>query len=175
MKKRRSRGFTLIELLVVIAIIGLLAAMVGASVSSARAKGRDSRRMADIKSVQSALDMYYLKIASYPESCNGLRVAGDANWGSSTLGYTHSCPNSTEPWIKNLIPDYIQFLPDDPAPSNATPVRTYLYSSDGTDYKLMARGMETQGGLTAALNDGGITTGDRATDYERFSGGAQSW
>ncbi|PIR82629.1 hypothetical protein COU20_01565 [Candidatus Kaiserbacteria bacterium CG10_big_fil_rev_8_21_14_0_10_59_10] len=54
-----SRGFTLIELLVVIAIIGILSSVVLASLNSAREKGRDSRRISDIKQLQLALELYY--------------------------------------------------------------------------------------------------------------------
>lgn len=54
-----SRGFTLIELLVVVAIIGILSSIVLASLNSARKKGRDARRVADIKQLQLALELYY--------------------------------------------------------------------------------------------------------------------
>jgi len=54
-----SRGFTLIELLVVIAIIGILSSVVLASLNSARKKGRDARRIADVKQLQLALELYY--------------------------------------------------------------------------------------------------------------------
>ena len=53
-------GFTLVELLVVISIIGLLAGIVLSSLNSARAKGRDARRVSDIKQLQLALTLYYL-------------------------------------------------------------------------------------------------------------------
>ncbi|MFY9463086.1 MAG: type II secretion system protein [Candidatus Sungiibacteriota bacterium] len=58
-KKSIISGFTLIELLVVIAIIGVLASIVLASLNSARQKSRDARRIADIKQLQLALELYY--------------------------------------------------------------------------------------------------------------------
>ncbi len=57
--KKNSKGFTLIELLVVIAIIGILSSVVLASLNSARKKARDARRLADIKQVQTALELYF--------------------------------------------------------------------------------------------------------------------
>jgi prepilin-type N-terminal cleavage/methylation domain-containing protein len=49
---RFAKAFTIIELLVVISIIGILATIVLASLSTSRAKGRDARRIADMKSIQ---------------------------------------------------------------------------------------------------------------------------
>lgn len=63
-----NHGFTLIELLVVISIIGLLSSVVLASLSSARTKARDTRRTADIRQVQTALELYYDSNGSYPTS-----------------------------------------------------------------------------------------------------------
>lgn len=64
--KRNGAGFTLIELLVVIAIIGILSSVVLASLNTARAKGRDARRVSDIKQLQLALELYYDAHQSYP-------------------------------------------------------------------------------------------------------------
>lgn len=71
-----KRGFTLIELLVVIAIIGLLASVVIASLNSARQKGRDARRIADVKSIQLALEMFFDARGTYPSSTAQLQTGG---------------------------------------------------------------------------------------------------
>jgi len=54
-----QRGFTLIELLVVIAIIGILSAVVLASLSTARSKGADAAVKSDLASVRAETEVYY--------------------------------------------------------------------------------------------------------------------
>lgn len=69
----KTKGFTLIELLVVIAIIGILASIVLASLNSARRKSRDARRVADIKQLQLALELYYdANSSAYPGALSAL-------------------------------------------------------------------------------------------------------
>jgi prepilin-type N-terminal cleavage/methylation domain-containing protein len=102
---KRNKGFTLIELLVVIAIIGILSSVVLASLNSARRKGRDARRVADIKQVQLALEMYYDTARVYP---------GSATWAALATA---------------LAPTYIAVLPNDPL---NTGTYVYLYAGIAT-------------------------------------------
>ncbi|MBI5457469.1 prepilin-type N-terminal cleavage/methylation domain-containing protein [Candidatus Kaiserbacteria bacterium] len=75
---QKSHGFTLIELLVVIAIIGLLSSVVLSSLNGARKKGRDARRMADLKQIQVAQELYYGQqtVPAYSATIAGLVTAG---------------------------------------------------------------------------------------------------
>jgi len=62
----KNKGFTLVELLVVIAVVGLLAAIALFSIDGIKSKSRDTRRVADIKSIQEGLAMYHNDNQSYP-------------------------------------------------------------------------------------------------------------
>ena len=59
MYKNRSQGFTLIELLVVIAIIGVLSAVVLASLNTARSKGNDAAIQSDLATIQTQAEIFY--------------------------------------------------------------------------------------------------------------------
>lgn len=105
------KGFTLIELLVVIAIIGMLASAVSASLADAQREARDKRRVADLKSLQTALELYYVDNQSFPRESEG------ANGNIST--------NTT---LQNLLDPYMQGFPIDPAGIDNT---TFYYYYDG--------------------------------------------
>lgn len=83
--RNKNKGFTLIEMLVVITVIGLLAALILVGLSSFRTRGRDTRRIADLKEVQNGLEVYYMKNGVYPdvgsweELETALRGAGAGN------------------------------------------------------------------------------------------------
>lgn len=124
------KGFTLIELMVVIAIIGILATVVVSSLNTARAKGRDTKRISDIHQIQNALELYY--------NTNGVYPAAGAGWSESSV--------IASPWttvLEPLLTAYIPKLPLDPLNSG----RTYTlagydygyYSCNGSGYFLIAR------------------------------------
>jgi general secretion pathway protein G len=124
-KNKKTSGFTLIELLVVIAIISLLSSVVMSSVASARMKSRNTTRMTTLKSLQTALEMYFNDNSGYPST-------GGAWWGVSTYG-GHG--RGATGYIPGLVPTYIAILPIDPR--GLTVADGYLYRSDGVNYKLL--------------------------------------
>lgn len=91
--KRYHKGFTLIELLVVIAIIGVLSTMVLSSINSARSNARDAKREQDIKTIQNALELYYVDHGTYPTT--SWVGSHNASWG--TLGTTLGLDLPTDP------------------------------------------------------------------------------
>lgn len=109
---RMKKGFTLVELLVVIAIIGLLSSVIFASLNSARAKGRDARRMADLKNIQTALNVYYDTHASFPIN------------RTPCCGY----PDSQSNFLQELVDD--RLLPVNPK-SPTSPSNPYYYYDYG--------------------------------------------
>lgn len=128
-----ARGFTLIELLVVISIIGLLASIVLASLNSARVKARDTRRIADIRQLQTALEFYYDQNGTYITSGGCAATSPNTGWCNSVQSL------SGGHWVRNGNTNLGAFLASDPldpkqaASPNWTPVNggTIFYFGSG--------------------------------------------
>ncbi|MDD5567390.1 MAG: type II secretion system protein [Patescibacteria group bacterium] len=70
-----KKGFTLIELLVVLAIIGIITTLAIVSLNGARQRARDVKRWADVRSIQSAVEVCINEGGSpptVPATWNGL-------------------------------------------------------------------------------------------------------
>ncbi len=90
----KRRGFTLVELLIAIAIIGVIVTASIASFSNIRQKGRDTQRVADIKTLQKALESYYRHEGQYPATI----TPGQALVGStSAITYLEMVPSNPGP------------------------------------------------------------------------------
>lgn len=114
--KNFQKGFTLVELLIVVAIIGVLATLLMANFIGVRQRARDAQRKADIRQIQSALELYRSDQGSYPTSL--------PSCGSALTGGT---PAST----------YMQKIPCDPLGSSYYNNGNYYYPvTGGTTYTL---------------------------------------
>ncbi len=111
--KQNKKGFTLIELLVVIAIVGILATIAIVSLQEIRANARDSKRVADIKQIQTALELYYLDQGEYPLELE----AGEALEAEGKI--------------------YMEIIPQAPSPADgncSSELNNYFYTSNGIEY-----------------------------------------
>ncbi|MEK7157729.1 MAG: type II secretion system protein [Patescibacteria group bacterium] len=94
-----NQGFTVMELLVVMAVVGILYTVVMSSVGDSRAKGRDSKRVADLSLIQLALEGYYDDPVNkkYPTTLDDANLAGPIPKDPHTnLDYAYVCINSCQ-------------------------------------------------------------------------------
>jgi prepilin-type N-terminal cleavage/methylation domain-containing protein len=115
---KTKTGFTLIELLVVVAIIGILVTFATVLLSSARARARDAKRVADIKQIQNVLELYQADEGSYPAS---LTVGSPLVGPTSGITYINKIPSNP--------------LPDDSSGCSVAEY-TYTQTDNGISYRL---------------------------------------
>jgi general secretion pathway protein G len=90
-----SRGFTLIEMIVVVIILGLLAGLVAPRLFSRVGQSKIETARAQIRLLETGLDLYRLDTGSYPPSTVGLQA----------LVQSSNVPNWSGPYLKqNSIP-----------------------------------------------------------------------
>lgn len=169
--RSRSSGFTLIELLVVVAIIGLLSSVVLASLNNARAKAKDTRRVADLKQMQLALELYHSDNNAYPVAAWRSQCAA---WGSV----------AADDVIPSLVPAHMPMFPTDPDMNAAANDCCYIYNSNGTDYKLLAHSCSkanygSQPTFIDPRRDGGAANctvdGSAIWSWAVYTAGAACW
>lgn len=78
-------GFTLVEVLVVLVIIGLLGLLVAPNLVARLGKAKGEAAQAQINTLVSAVDLFYVDMGRYPTNEEGLGAlmtapGGDANW-----------------------------------------------------------------------------------------------
>lgn len=146
--KNRTKGFTLIELLVVIAIIGILSSVVLASLSTARQKSRDAKRISDLGQLQLALELSFDANQNYPRS-----VAACTTPTTCTIAASLVAP---------FFPNYIPLLPTPPTGAALT---TYSYiglnsAVPGIYSAVAANTVSYVVASTLERNDNPVTNGD---------------
>ncbi len=132
---KNKRGFTLIEFLVIAAVIGLLLTLSIVALNQSRARARDARRVADIKKIQKALEMYYNNVSAFPPG--------------TSLGST----------ITTNSVVYLDVIPTPPLPSDgAACVGSKVYTYAARTFNGISNGSYT---LSYCLgsNTGGVPSG----------------
>ena len=126
--KKQNRGFTLIELLVVVAIIGILSTVSLISLNSVRGRGRDAKRITELKEIQKALLLYYTDNNKYPVEPYGIFLGSspDPSFGTPYICLTNNGFKKTTCSSNSII--YMNPLPIEPFVNN--PVYYYQYTSN---------------------------------------------
>lgn len=154
----RIRGFTIIELLIVIVVIGILVSVVTISWSGAQARSRDSKRLADAKAIEAALESYRSNNNDYPAAVAtpASQLAGAATGGWETSGAAQ--PGTFLSAIKPY--GFTSGVPVDPSNDTLNNVgKTYRYktyaagtngcdSSLGDYYVFVVNDLETVNGIS---------------------------
>ncbi len=113
--QKKKSGFTLIELLVVVAIIGLLSSIVLTGLDTARAKARDTKRISELKQLQSALHVYHASTGQYPPGATNGHYSSRPNDDPNPCGYTQYPGQGFDEVFAPLVSGgYMDTLPQDP-------------------------------------------------------------
>lgn len=158
MRPKHTNGFTLVEMIVVVGIIGVLSLVAVVSLSNARLKSRDTKRVAHIKQINDALELYYLHNGIYPT----LITAGQNLVVGSTI-YLNPVPSNPIPRNDNVCPnqDY-----------------SYFATTDNNDYSLnFCLGAATtilHKGVNSASGGGGLNSAAGLVAWWKFEEGSGS-
>lgn len=139
MRQAKQKGFTLIELLVVIAIIGILSTLAVVALNSARQKSRDAKRVADIKQMQTALELWFNDAHGYP-TVAGPILLGDVDPTPLTIDCaggttcTALCTGGFKDVCDSADTVYMGIVPKAPMPFDGScdaAENSYTYQSTG--------------------------------------------
>ncbi|MGI6455410.1 MAG: prepilin-type N-terminal cleavage/methylation domain-containing protein [bacterium] len=170
------KGFTLIELLIVVAIIGILAAIAVPNFLNAQVRAKVARAESEMRSLQNALESFFIDNNSYPPMNSGDRNLkrqyreGFDEPDGATLEHAHIATGArSDRRIYLTTPvAYISSIPFDPFHGDGQS-DSYGYGSDGTSYYILTSfGPDQQDGhgSVADLNEWRYT-GARLNDYRR--------
>ena len=126
-----KQGFTLIELLVVISIIGVLAGLLLPNFVGVRDRAGDATMKSDLRSLKSALRLYYNDYQQYPGEVTGnAGIDCDPTAGVSTCSGTFAVSGTT--YMKD-VPDGFFYYLDSAGTGDRFLLRVVLNSAGDED------------------------------------------
>src|SRR3990167_6025487 len=178
--KNTIKGFTLVELLLVIAVLGILVIgmLVAINPVEVQKKARDSKRLADLRTLHTLLVYYINDGNAIPAtgigSVNGISSTGQpgnnaATGTISTQNNQSACPSGTTTWLGIDICKYGNTVPTDPnnnvsrtmitnaitvPPTTANVVARYRAIISGSDCEVGVM-MESAANASKVSADGG--------------------
>jgi prepilin-type N-terminal cleavage/methylation domain-containing protein len=159
----QNRGFTLIELLVVIAIIGLMSAIVLASLNTARNKGKDGAIRAEMSEVATLMAENYLDYGSYcniqpavwvPVSGSCAQLLADGSSGGFSGTYAQQIANICQAIVNNAANNF-----------NGGGYQLLIYTSPSTCASTYSWDAQLNDGNWYCTGSSGITA-----EYPSYSG-----
>ncbi|MCX8016203.1 MAG: type II secretion system GspH family protein [Patescibacteria group bacterium] len=172
---KNKKGFTLIELLIVIAILAVLMSVIVITLNPSEMlkKSRDSRRIADLAALRTALNVYlsenvfgstaddyaYVSIPGSGGTCSQTYCGGKSCYCTATANYRNITGNGWIPVALNSVTmgTPLSSLPIDPA-NNSSYYYIFCASSSLTTYELNAK-LEATANNSVMSNDGGTQSG----------------
>ena len=172
---KTTRGFTIVELLIVIVVIAILAAITIVAFNGVQSRARDAQRLADLKTIMKALELYKSTNGTYPNAASttnasGWEVSGNGTTATNFLSALVSSTNGV-----SKIPVDPQNTAADPAVLNPSwNANEYLYfyyfypsgqnscdTTRGAFYVLGVTRMETVAAGNSAPTSPGWSCGNR--------------
>ena len=83
-KIKKQSGFSFLEVMIVVAILAGLAAIIGPAIFQRLDSAKVDQTKIQIRSLENALELYYLDNGKYPESSGGLKSLIEAPGGVSS-------------------------------------------------------------------------------------------
>ena len=132
-ESKMKRGFTLVELLIVIAVIAILIGIALPSFKGMQDEGNIAKAKAELRTIQTAVESYYINNGSYPTDAPA--------WQSALTGAS---------------PTIIGAVLTDPFSSTNAEYQL-VYSSNGNYYAVYSVGTSGSASVTAVSDAGDVT------------------
>jgi len=160
-RRQKQHGFTIVELLIVIVVIGILAAITIVSFNGVSARATFAKEKSEMATINKAIRLYYSENGTYPST------GGTNTWSGFGQGQN---------FVPGLTPTYISKTPQLAPNSNID--NSYLYTSNGTDYKLI-RYSDNVNGLPSVQMNNSLTDPVRPAQsrgaWGYWTAGAATW